>query len=642
MLGALIVPLVSALVVAVMLTPLMRAIAKRSRVLAHPTDDRWHGVPMPLLGGVAIFAATTTVVAATTSLRPLGPLLPLLVCSGLMFALGLADDLRHLRPATKLVGQMLVAAFMLSLSQPITITGVVVVDQLLAFTWVVGITNAFNLLDNIDGLAAGVAAIAGIFYLFVLVPAGALPMITPVAAFVGATLGFLAYNFRPASVFMGDSGSHFIGCFLAGVTLLAAPGFQGQLVQVAAIPFLILLVPIFDTTFVTVTRKLSGRGALAGGRDHTSHRLVRWGFRDHDAVLVLWGLAALGGLVALGVHYLGGGYAVTLVALYVVLLVALGFALGHVQSTDTSNASEHDLGPAPLVSELTYRHRAYEVVLDIALIAIAYFAAFSIRFAEPESSQFLSYFAASFPVVLGTQLAGLWWVGKYRRVSSAIGSAELVTSLNGVVVGVASSVLLLLYLYRFEGFSRWVFVTDGAVLTFLLVGSRVSITQIDEYLRRHRTRGRAALIYGAGKGGLLLARELLENDDRDLLPLGFVDDDPLKRRWRVEGVPVLGCTSDLSALLRRHDVVELVIAIRDLPSERLGFIADLCRDHGALSVALVFWIVKARVTVPPAITGSSVNSLLRVRPLILRSSDAAFSVVDTPLTVATTLLVVLV
>ena len=282
-------------------TPIVGRLATRTRFYALPVTDRWHTHPVPLLGGVAIVIAFVLGLVTST---PGSTLLPVLLCSGLMFLLGVVDDVRPIAPASKLVVQMLIAGTVLSTSTPIAITGWPVIDQLLAFTWIIGITNAFNLLDNMDGLAAGVAAIAGACCLALLLPAGDASLTIGVAAFVGGVAGFLIYNFPPASIFMGDGGSHFLGAFLASASLFATPGMTGQLVPAAVFPLLILLVPIFDTTFVTLTRRLSGRSALIGGRDHTSHRLVALGVSVRLAVLSLYLLAVTGGLLAIALRHL--------------------------------------------------------------------------------------------------------------------------------------------------------------------------------------------------------------------------------------------------------------------------------------------------------------------------------------------------
>jgi UDP-GlcNAc:undecaprenyl-phosphate GlcNAc-1-phosphate transferase len=556
------------------LTPIVRMLARRGGFLAYPHRDRWHPEPVPILGGCAIAGAF---IAATALSTPLAPLTPLLVGAGLMFGLGTLDDILQYRATTKLVVQTIVAALVVFLMPRAIITGNVPLDALLSLVWIVGITNAFNLLDNIDGLSAGIAVIAGVFFLAALAPAGQTPLIAAVSAFVGATLGFLVYNARPASIFMGDSGSLFLGAFMGGAALLAAPDLRGGAVPVAAIPLLILLIPIFDTAFVSVTRRMAGRSPLHGGRDHLSHRLVALGIDEGRAVLGLYLLAAMGGVIALSLQHADVGYAVILVALYLILLVGVGIVLGHVEA----HAVDTERGTPLLVSEVAYQNRVYEVLLDLALITLAYYAAFRLRFQGPEFAHFLTYFATSFPLVLACQLAGLAIAGKYRQVWRNFGTQELLTLVKGILLGVAGSVLLLTFLYRLIGFSRLVFAIDTAVLAFLLIGTRLTIATVDEYLRWWRGAGRSVLIYGAGRGGALLVRVLLEDRALDLMPVGFIDDDLAKRRLRLEGVPVLGTFNDLPHIIEQHKIAEVIVSIRAIDRLRLAELAAECRAHGA-------------------------------------------------------------
>ena len=566
--------LLGALALSAVLTPVVRSLARRGGFLARPHSDRWHREPVPLLGGCAIALAFAIATAFST---PLAPLTPLLVATGLMFGLGALDDVLHFGATTKLVVQTIMAGVVIYLLPPAHITGFVVIDALLSLVWIVGITNAFNLLDNIDGLSAGIATVAGIFLLAALSPSGATPLSLAVAAFVGAALGFLVYNVRPASIFMGDGGSLFLGSFLGSAALLAAPELKAGIVPVAAIPLFILLIPIFDTAFVSVTRRLAGRSPLHGGRDHLSHRLVALGIDERRAVLALYMLAALGGVIAFSLQHADVGYAAILIALYIILLAGIGIVLGHVEA----HAVDADRGVQPLVSEVAYQNRWYEVLLDLALISLAYYASFRFRFQGNEFAHFLTYFAASFPLVLACQMAGLALAGKYRQVWRNFGARELMGIIKGVWMGVASSALVILYLpYRFEGFSRLVFAIDAVVLVFLLVGARVAITSTDEYLRRRRGAGQPILIYGAGAGGALLVRTLLEDRSHAVAPIGFIDDDPAKRRLRLEGVPVLGTFGDLSGLIAKHEIAEVIVSIKALDRTRLAEAAALCRDHG--------------------------------------------------------------
>jgi UDP-GlcNAc:undecaprenyl-phosphate/decaprenyl-phosphate GlcNAc-1-phosphate transferase len=574
---AILLTLLGALALSAALTPIVRAIARRTGFLARPHSARWHREAVPLFGGCAI---AVSFAIATMAATPLGPLAPLLVATGLMFGLGALDDVLHFSASTKLVVQAIVAGVVVYLMPPSHLTGFVVLDALVALVWIVGITNAFNLLDNIDGLSAGIAAVAGIFLLAALSPSGLSPLSLAVAAFVGAALGFLVFNVRPATIFMGDGGSLFLGSFLASAALLAAPELKAGIVPVAAIPLFILLIPIFDTAFVSVTRRLAGRSPLHGGRDHLSHRLVALGIDERRAVLGLYMLAALGGVIALSLQHADFGYAAILIALYIILLAGIGIVLGHVEAHSTPEGAD-STAPPPLVSEVAYQNRWYEVLLDLALVSLAYYAAFRFRFRGEAFAHFLTYFAGSFPLVLACQMAGLAIAGKYRQVWRSFGAQELIGIIKGVWIGVASSALVILYLpYRFEGFSRLVFAIDAVVLASLLVGARLAITSADEYLRRRRGVGRPVLIYGAGGGGALLVRTLLEDRTHALAPVGFIDDDATKRRLRLEGVPVLGTFDDLSGLFVKHGISEVIVSIKALDRRRLAEVAAVCREQG--------------------------------------------------------------
>jgi FlaA1/EpsC-like NDP-sugar epimerase len=233
------------------------------------------------------------------------------------------------------------------------------------------------------------------------------------------------------------------------------------------------------------------------------------------------------------------------------------------------------------VSEVAYQNRWYEVLLDVALVSLAYYAAFRFRFHGEAFDHFLTYFASSFPLVLACQMAGLAIAGKYRQVWRTFGAQELMGIVKGVWIGVASSALVILYLpYRFEGFSRLVFAIDGVVLVSLLVGARVAITSADEYLRRRRGAGRVVVIYGAGRGGALLVRTLLEDRVHALAPVGFIDDDPAKRRLRLEGVPVLGTFEEMPSILAKYSIAEVLISIKGFDRQRLAEVAALCRERG--------------------------------------------------------------
>jgi UDP-GlcNAc:undecaprenyl-phosphate GlcNAc-1-phosphate transferase len=225
------------------------------------------------MGGVAIFVAFSIAVVATLFLFPvegaLSRYLPLFLSSLLIFLLGLIDDIYHLPPQTKLVGQIIAAALLVFFGFKIDWFTSYTLNTFVSVFWIVGITNAFNLLDNMDGLAVGVAFISSLFLaLITLLSPGHVPgdgQLMLLVLFMGTLLGFLLYNFHPASIFMGDSGSLLIGFLMAGITTHQRIFHSSHILPIIMVPVLILFIPILDTGFVSVMRTLFGRTTLRTG-----------------------------------------------------------------------------------------------------------------------------------------------------------------------------------------------------------------------------------------------------------------------------------------------------------------------------------------------------------------------------------------
>jgi len=230
-----------------------------------------------------------------------------LLAGGLiLFCLGLRDDVQPLNPLVKLIGQMVsIMPFVVGAGLAFTSTTFIVSIPLVLF-WVLSLTNSFNLLDNMDGLSAGTAAVVGGVLTCYSFRHGERMTGALSALVMGACLGFLWYNFRvkgPAKIFMGDCCSMFLGYMLSGLAVIAfCPILPEPFLQRAAqclLPLLIMCVPLFDTILVIIRRKMEGRAVSQGGRDHSSHRLVYAGCSDKQAVLLLWGVSLLGGSAAL-------------------------------------------------------------------------------------------------------------------------------------------------------------------------------------------------------------------------------------------------------------------------------------------------------------------------------------------------------
>lgn len=577
-------PFLLALVVSVAATLLVRPLALRAGVVARPKEDRWHRRTVPLLGGVSLVLGT--LVAAWYFGSSSRELVIVSVAGVAMFGVGLFDDLLHLKPSTKLTAQIVVACLVVWAGPQLRWSEVPAVNILLSIFWIVGITNALNLLDNMDGLCAGITGIAALGYAF---SAGAEQPAWAVYAvsLAGACAGFLVFNFKPASIFMGDTGSLFLGVVMAVLTLGDVARERVGLVSTMSVPVLLMLIPIFDTLFVTFSRKLSARAASVGGRDHTSHRLVAIGFSERQAVLALYSLAAFGGFIAVRV-YRGGVEGLVLVALLAVGIVLLGIHLARVQVYDGADFTLlKDRVYTPLLINVTYKRRLFEVLLDACLIAICYYAAYVVRF-DDAVGIYRDQYATSLPIIIAATLSSFFVTGVYRGVWRYLSAEDVFTYLRGVAGSIVLSVVAIVYAYRFEQYSRSVFFIHALLLFVAVVASRMSFKVIGGLASSARQTGRPTLIYGAGDGGATLVREIRNNPRHDLRVVGFVDDDTSKTGKRILRVPVLGTGRNLAEIVANRGVEVVVVSTDKLHPRAAEQLERVCYDSGTKLLRMIF------------------------------------------------------
>lgn len=288
----------AALVLGLAITPVARLVALSTGVVDRPAARKLHTNVMPLMGGVAIYLACSVALLAFGDRFYLAQVVWILLGATTVSFLGLWDDRFHVPAYAKLLGQVVAAGILVYGGVQVEFLRVDALNVIATVAWVVGITNAMNLLDNMDGLSGGIAAVAAAFFFLLAAGSGQLLVGSLAAALLGASLGFLYYNFNPARIFMGDSGSLFIGFILAAVGIklrFASPDFVTWMV-----PLFVLAVPLFDTTLVIVSRVRRGLNPLTHpGKDHVSHRLVALGWTHREAVMALYLVAGGGGMVAI-------------------------------------------------------------------------------------------------------------------------------------------------------------------------------------------------------------------------------------------------------------------------------------------------------------------------------------------------------
>ena len=568
------------LVIGLLMTLAVRSFASRFGFVAKPKIDRWHKRPTAMLGGVAIFAATTIVYFSFVPVTH--DSLVVLGGSAFLFLVGLVDDLITVRPYQKLIGQLIGAGILIFFGLKIPLTGYEIIDIWITVFWVVGITNAINLLDNMDGLAAGISAIAAISLAVNFAAGGSMTEVLFISAFVGALLGFLVFNSNPASVFMGDCGSMFVGFFLSGAVLLNQTGGRSRgIVAVIAVPVLVLFVPIFDTTFVTILRKLRGQPASQGGRDHTSHRLVALGLSERSAVWMLYAFAITAGILAWLVSRLENTQSMALIALFIIVLVIIGVYLSKVKAYDASEETQavNENAMYAFLVNVSHKRRIFEVFLDGFLITLSYYGAFLLLFGSFERTSDWDLFLKTLPLLVLIKLASFLIVGVYRGLWRYTSVGDLITFTKGVGLGSVLSVLAILLLYRFQYFSRAVFVVDALLLLLAVIGSRMAFRLFRQILpNKAVVEGQKVLIYGAGDGGEMVLRELNNNPEWQYIAVGFVDDDPLKTNKLIHGLKVYDGKLSLVDICIEKDISEVLISARDMGPERMKEIREACRE----------------------------------------------------------------
>ncbi len=566
---------------ALVLTPVVRAIARRFGVVAKPKTDRWHKKPTAMLGGVAIWLSVVTTYLLFVPHTPYGWVI--LKASSFLFLVGLIDDLIHTKPYQKLIGQVLGSAFVVYYGLSLPWTHSLSLNMALTIFWLIGITNAVNLLDNMDGLAAGIAILAAGFLALSFINNGQLTDALMLAAFAGALLGFLIYNSNPASIFMGDCGSMFVGFFLASSALVNVSGGRSRsFLPVLAVPILVLFIPIFDTTFVTILRKLSGRAASQGGRDHTSHRLVALGMSERRAVWMLYGFAALSGVLAVIVQRMKLDVSLAAIAGFTILLTLVGVYLAGVKVYDPTE-EEEALKEKPLYAflvDVSYKRRVFEVLLDLVLIILSYWSAYAIKFGSFSQSPAWKLFLRTLPVLVFVKMCAFLVMGVYRGIWRYTSIDDLIVFAKAVLLSSVASLLAVLFAFRFEGFSRTVFALDGILMFLFLAGSRMAFRLFRQMLPAgNRHTGRRVLIYGAGDGGELLLRELLNNRALKLAPIGFLDDDPAKSGKVIHGLRVFGGNGELGQVCEQQEVDEVVISSSKMPQDRIEEVVRCCAER---------------------------------------------------------------
>ncbi len=552
-----------------------------------PKGNRWHKTPIPKFGGVGIYSATLFAFLLFFALHKDWHDFPTGLISGvfLVFLLGVVDDIKPISPVAKLIGQILAASVVIYQGYTTLFftprLGNNIVAQLpnilLTFIWLVGITNAINLLDNMDGLAGGISLIASGFlgYLFWKNQDGILLAFS--ISLSGALVGFLIWNFPPARLFMGDSGSQFIGFTLALLAIARQPQ-ASNIFAVMGVPTLLFLLPILDTTFVTITRLLRGQSPAKGGRDHTSHRLIAFGLNERQVLLVLYLIAVICGISAMVLESLDYDLSLVLIPVIIIILLILTAYLAGLRISEGKASNQFSVLPAWIL-EFAFRRNLLEVFFDFLMITAAFYLAIFARKFAVNLSDF-QYFLKTLPLTLISSYISFYLVGIYRDLWRYLGIESI---FNYGKAAVLSAVLLgvLVRLSRpIIDLPVSTFLLFGVFLFFGLIVTRYSFRALDTFSAQQRSNEfEKVLIYGSENNIDFVIQYLLEHPEHKLKTFGIISDENYKVNKTVHGVRILGSIENLALIQDSDSVSGVIVApqVEEKPTPEL--LIDFCKQN---------------------------------------------------------------
>jgi UDP-GlcNAc:undecaprenyl-phosphate GlcNAc-1-phosphate transferase len=497
-----------------------------------------------------------------------------------LLVVGIIDDSIALKPKQKLIAQVvlsLASVLVYHNSQPLTPWHLT--NWLVEVLWLLATINAYNLVDGLDGLAGGVGIIASLAIAITCIFHGHEMLSLQALALAGGLAGFMLYNLHPATIFMGDAGALPIGLMLGIMAIQAGALANNSHLSRYVFPVIVLILPLLDTTIVTVTRIATGNSISRRGLDHSHHRLLHLGLTTRRAVAVGWGVAASGAITAVLLTMIPHRY--VLMGLPLVILVFAVAALFMMDLTFDSRppglAYGYLQGVARFILNVAYRRRLVELALDSTLIITAYFGANLLRRNFSISEDETVTMMRQLPwIVLPTYLAFIL-AGVYRGIWRYAGLSEIIRFANGSAL--AGIFIALLSLVGPLSASSSLVILDVILLFNLLVTTRMSFRALRKGIHRLASPRNRVLIVGAGVAGSAAADYVFSGQHRNFTLVGFVDDDAFKLGKLVDGYRVLGTIEDLEKIRESPGFDQIMVATDALDADRMALVANFAKRH---------------------------------------------------------------
>ncbi len=408
-------------------------------------------------------------------------------------------------------------------------------------------------------------------------------------ALAGSILGFLKHNFHPSSIFLGDSGSYFLGFILSVLSLMSS--LKGTTTFAILIPIIALGLPIMDTLLAMLRRLLQslhimevdgeknevrflfvdGWSMFRADRGHIHHRLLQIGLTHRNAVILLYAVSIiLGGVAISSIYFKNINYALLLITFGIAVYIGVR-RLGYSEIQILRNGSL-----LPFFNTRVVNRRFLRVFVDIVLISLAYYFAFWLRY-EGDFAPVKDYYLSTLPLVLATKIMMFHFTGLYRGAWRYTNISDLIRMVKAIVLGCVLATICLKLFPRYGITSRAALLIDFNLLLFFVIGARSSF-RILEHLHAKEIKGNHVLIYGVGKSGVHALNEFIDNPRLGLKPIGFIDNDIRYEGKKVNGYPVLGTLSSLETILQKNSITEIIVTRDDIPLENLHRLYDICNS----------------------------------------------------------------
>jgi len=613
-----------AFVLSCVITPLVIRLATLTKAIDIPDKRKIHGQPTPRLGGVAIFISFFLAILLAMFRFPGAATLPwvgssigivLFMSCCVVLALGVIDDIRQLGPSTKFLVELAVTTCIYIAGVRISVVSypfgsghleLGLLSYPVTVLWIIGIMNALNLVDGLDGLASGVSVVAAITISVVSYSLNDMGTALVALTLAGAVAGFLPHNFYPARIFLGDSGSLFLGFVLGVLSILGST--KGSTAFAVSVPVLALGLPIADTILSVVRRFLRPlipgqrrsvplprllKSLFMPDRDHIHHRLLALGLSQRSAVLLLYVVSSALGCTALGLSVTSKTGSLMIFSL---VMTAVLYGIHRLNYREIAIFKNGAL--LSLYNSSMMRRRVFQVIVDWAFVAVAGWLSWSLAtWNKPGAApgeHFLVYSAAT----AFAQIVVFWVVGLYRGTycHASIADALRITKAALLAVIVAGII--------YVGIGDWSpqFTVLPLVMNFFFLltfagGWRFSYRVLSHLNQQQGDGKRKVLIYGAGSRGAATLQLILRSPGLQIWPVGFIDDNPTLEGKKMNGYRIFGGHWKIQRLVNSMDVKEIIVATDSLRPEVARRLALLSRANKVKAKVLSMHLEDERVEI---------------------------------------------